>query len=162
MKVDTERRASIMSNHSATHLMHEALRRELGDHVIQKGSLQDDERTRFDISQPVAVTPEQIATVEDMVNTEIRANTPVETRLMGIEEARETGAMALFGEKYADEVRVLTMGMEDVLVRGTFHGFKRFRFMKLGTVDIEWVYNSMPPGHGQIYPPVALKPVTEF
>ncbi len=56
----------------------------------------------------------------------------------------------------------LTMGMEDVLVRGTFHGFKRFRFMKLGTVDIEWVYNSMPPGHGQIYPPVALKTVTEF
>ncbi len=110
MQVDVTRRAAIKANHSATHLMHEALRRVLGDHVVQKGSLQDDERTRFDISQPVAITPEQITAVEDIVNEEIRANTPVETRLMGIEEARKTGAMALFGEKYDDEVRVVTMG----------------------------------------------------
>jgi len=113
MKVDTDRRASIMSNHSATHLMHKALRQVLGDHVSQKGSLQDDERTRFDIAQPVAMTPAQIVEVENIVNAEIRANTPVETRVMGIDEARETGAMALFGEKYDDEVRVLTMGCQD-------------------------------------------------
>ncbi|MCK5385402.1 MAG: alanine--tRNA ligase, partial [Alphaproteobacteria bacterium] len=113
MKVDTESRAAIKSNHSATHLMHEALRRVLGEHVSQKGSLQDADRTRFDISQPVAMTQAQIAEVERIVNEEIRANTPVETRLMAIEDARETGAMALFGEKYDDEVRVLTMGRQD-------------------------------------------------
>ncbi|MFP4098333.1 MAG: alanine--tRNA ligase [Alphaproteobacteria bacterium] len=113
MQVDTARRAAIKSNHSATHLMHESLRRVLGEHVMQKGSLQDDERTRFDISQPVAITSEQIAKVERMVNEEIRANTPVETRLMPLEEARETGAMALFGEKYDDEVRVVTMGTQE-------------------------------------------------
>ncbi len=113
MNIANHRRRPIKRNHSATHLMHEALRRVLGDHVIQKGSLQDDERTRFDIAQPVAITDKQIARVEGIVNEEIRANTPVETRLMGIDEARETGAMALFGEKYADEVRVLTMGREE-------------------------------------------------
>ena len=113
MKVDTKRRAAIKANHSATHLMHEALRRVLGEHVVQKGSLQDAERTRFDISQPVAMTQAQIAEVERIVNEEIRANTLVETRLMAIEDARETGAMALFGEKYDDEVRVVTMGKLD-------------------------------------------------
>ncbi len=103
-------RSAIRSNHSATHLLHEALRRVLGEHVSQKGSLQDAERTRFDISQPTAMTAQQIEQVETIVNDEIRANTPVETRVMPLEEARNTGAMALFGEKYADEVRVVTMG----------------------------------------------------
>ncbi|MCL4679016.1 MAG: alanine--tRNA ligase [Alphaproteobacteria bacterium] len=110
LEVDHARRGMIRSNHSATHLLHEALRQVLGEHVSQKGSLQDAERTRFDISQPTAMTPEQIEKVETIVNEEIRANTPVETRVMPLDEARETGAMALFGEKYADEVRVVTMG----------------------------------------------------
>ncbi len=110
MKVNHDRRASILGNHSVTHLLHEALRQTLGEHVAQKGSLQDEERTRFDISQPTAITNEQIEKIEKIVNAEIRANTEVITRLMPIDEARETGAMALFGEKYADEVRVVSMG----------------------------------------------------
>ena len=110
MKVDHTRRSAIRSNHSVTHLLHEALRQTLGDHVAQKGSLQDAERTRFDISQPVAVTADQLKDVEAQVNEEIRANTQVVTRVMPIDEAMESGAMALFGEKYDDEVRVVSMG----------------------------------------------------
>lgn len=113
MEVGIDRRTAIRANHSVTHLMHEALRQVLGDHVAQKGSLQDAERTRFDISQPVAMTDEQINEVESMVNEEIKANTPVETRVMPLEEAREAGAMALFGEKYDDEVRVVSMGRDN-------------------------------------------------
>lgn len=113
MEVDTDRRADIKANHSSTHLLHEALRQVLGDHVAQKGSLQDAERTRFDISQPVAITPEQISEVEQIVNDQIRANTDVITRVMPIDEARESGAMALFGEKYDDEVRVVSMGTQE-------------------------------------------------
>ncbi len=110
MNVNTKRRAMIKANHSATHLLHKALQQVLGDHVTQKGSLQDDKRTRFDIAQPVAITAEQIAEVEDIVNAQIRANSEVITRIMSIDEARESGAMALFGEKYDDEVRVVSMG----------------------------------------------------
>lgn len=110
MKVDTTRRAAIESNHSSTHLLHEALRQVLGDHVAQKGSLQDAERTRFDISHPQAITAEQIEKIESIVNEEIRANTEVITRIMALDDARESGAMALFGEKYEDEVRVVSMG----------------------------------------------------
>lgn len=113
MNVDTNRRASIKSNHSATHLLHEALREVLGDHVAQKGSLQDDERTRFDISHPNGMSAEEITKVEDIVNEQIRANTEVVTRVMALDEARESGAMALFGEKYDDEVRVVTMGTQE-------------------------------------------------
>lgn len=112
MQVDHDRRTAIRANHSATHLLHEALRQTLGDHVAQKGSLQDAERTRFDISQPTAITAEQLKVVEVQVNDEIRANTKVETRVMPLEEARESGAMALFGEKYDDEVRVVSMGSQ--------------------------------------------------
>lgn len=108
--VDHDRRSAIRANHSATHLLHEALRRVLGTHVAQKGSLQTADRTRFDISHNAAITPEQIAEVERMVNEEIRANTPVITRVMPIDDAMESGAMALFGEKYDDEVRVVSMG----------------------------------------------------
>ncbi|MGH1398266.1 MAG: alanine--tRNA ligase [Alphaproteobacteria bacterium] len=110
MKVDAARRASIQSNHSVTHLLHEALRRILGDHVSQKGSLQDANRTRFDISHPKGLNDNEIAQVEEIVRAQIAANTPVTTRVMPIDEARETGAMALFGEKYDDEVRVVAMG----------------------------------------------------
>lgn len=113
LKVDSDRRSAIRANHSVTHLMHEALRRVLGEHVAQKGSLQDENRTRFDISHPKGIKPEEIAAVEEMVNAEIAANTDVVTRVMPIEEARETGAMALFGEKYDDEVRVVAMGTQD-------------------------------------------------
>ena len=112
MLVDHQRRTAIRANHSATHLLHEALRRSLGDHVAQKGSLQDAERTRFDISQPVAIDAETLKNIEAEVNDEIRANTKVVTRIMPLEEARNSGAMALFGEKYDDEVRVVSMGTE--------------------------------------------------
>ena len=110
MTVNHDRRSAIRSNHSVTHLMHEALRRVLGDHVTQKGSLQDEQRTRFDISHPKGMSAEEIARVEEIVEAEIAAGSDVVTRLMPLEEARETGAMALFGEKYDDEVRVVAMG----------------------------------------------------
>ena len=110
LRVDTERRSAIRANHSATHLLHEALRRRLGEHVTQKGSLVAQERLRFDISQPTGLTPADIAAVEDEVNRRILGNSEVVTRLMSPDEARAAGAMALFGEKYGDEVRVVSMG----------------------------------------------------
>jgi alanyl-tRNA synthetase len=110
LRVDTRRRAAIKANHSVTHLLHEALRQALGDHVAQKGSLQDETRTRFDISQPNPITAEQLKTVEQQVNAEIRANTEVITRVLPLEDAMHSGARALFGEKYDDEVRVVSMG----------------------------------------------------
>ncbi len=110
MAVDMERRARLKANHSATHLLHAALRRHLGDHVTQKGSLVSPERLRFDISHPKALAPEEAAAVEAEVNTMIRQNGPVITRIMTPDAAIEEGALALFGEKYGDEVRVLTMG----------------------------------------------------
>ena len=108
--VDIERRTQIRANHSATHLLHAALRNRLGDHVTQKGSLVAPDRLRFDFSHPKALTPEEIEAVESDVNAEIRANEPVSTRLMTPDEAVGAGALALFGEKYGDEVRVLSMG----------------------------------------------------
>ena len=110
LTIDVERRDAIRANHSATHLLHAALRNRLGAHVTQKGSLVAADRLRFDFSQPAGLTAEDIAAVEAEVNAEIRANQPVTTRLMAPEEAIEAGAMALFGEKYGDEVRVLSMG----------------------------------------------------
>jgi alanyl-tRNA synthetase len=110
LAVDVERRDAIRANHSATHLLHAALRGRLGGHVTQKGSLVAADRLRFDFSQPTALTPEDIAAVEAEVNAEIRHNEQVTTRLMSPDEAIEAGAMALFGEKYGDEVRVLSMG----------------------------------------------------
>jgi alanyl-tRNA synthetase len=108
--VDHERRSNIRAHHSATHLLHEALRRELGTHVGQKGSLNAPDRLRFDISQPRPITAEELATVEREVNARIRENAEVTTRLMTPDEAVKLGAMALFGEKYGDEVRVVAMG----------------------------------------------------
>lgn len=110
MKVDQERRAAIRANHSATHLLHEALRETLGAHVAQKGSLVAPDRLRFDFSHTKAVSDEEIANIERMANAIILQNSPVETRLMGVEDAKEAGAMALFGEKYGEEVRVVSMG----------------------------------------------------
>ena len=110
LRIDALRRASIRVHHSVTHLLHEALRQTLGDHVAQKGSLQTAERTRFDISHSTPLTRDQIAQVEAMVNAEIWANTQVLTRIMPVEEAMDSGARALFGEKYEDEVRVVSMG----------------------------------------------------
>jgi alanyl-tRNA synthetase len=110
MTVDPIRRAQLRAHHSATHLLHEALRRHLGEHVTQKGSLVAPERLRFDISHTKPISPAELRAVEDEVNERIRLNSPVETRLMTPEEAIAAGAMALFGEKYGDEVRVLSMG----------------------------------------------------
>ncbi len=110
LTVDGARRGAIRRNHSATHLLHRALRDRLGQHVTQKGSLVAPERLRFDISQPVALSGDDIATVESAVNARIRGNADVATKLMSPDEARAEGAMALFGEKYGDEVRVVTMG----------------------------------------------------
>ncbi|NYZ11887.1 alanine--tRNA ligase [Azospirillum sp. RWY-5-1] len=113
LRVDVERRSAIRANHSATHLLHEALRRRLGEHVTQKGSLVAPERLRFDISQPIPLTPADIAAVEEEVNRRILLNSDVVTRLMSPDEAKGQGAMALFGEKYGDEVRVVSMGGRD-------------------------------------------------
>jgi alanyl-tRNA synthetase len=110
LEVDHARRAAIRANHSATHLLHNALRRRLGAHVAQKGSLVSPERLRFDISQPAPIPEADLVAVEAAVNDRIRANAPVETKLMSQEDAVASGAIAMFGEKYGDEVRVLSMG----------------------------------------------------
>ena len=118
-RVDADNRARTMRNHSATHLMHKALREVLGDHVQQKGSLVDAEKTRFDFVQPAPMTTAQIREVEARVNAEILANTATQARVMPIEAAQKTGAMMLFGEKYGDEVRVLDIGSSRELCGGT-------------------------------------------
>jgi len=110
LEVDVNRRNQVRANHSATHLVHAALRGQLGDHVTQKGSLVADDRLRFDFSHPKALSSEDIAAIEAEVNAEILANEEVGTRLMSPDDAVEAGALALFGEKYGDEVRVLSMG----------------------------------------------------
>jgi len=110
LEVDAARRDRIRANHSATHLVHAALRNRLGEHVTQKGSLVADDRFRFDFSHPKPLSAEDIAAIEAEVNAQIRVNEPVSTRLMSPDDAVEAGALALFGEKYGDEVRVLAMG----------------------------------------------------
>ncbi len=113
LEVDHDRRAAIRANHSATHLLHRALRRRLGSHIAQKGSLVAPDRLRFDISHPAAIGPDDLTAVETEVNARILGNSPVTTRLMTPDAARADGAMALFGEKYGDEVRVVSMGGTD-------------------------------------------------
>src|SRR5690606_30470941 len=121
MAVDAARRDRIRANHSATHLLHAALRNHLGGHVTQKGSLVADDRFRFDFSHPKPLTAGEIAAIEAEVNAEIRHNEPVVTRLMSPDDAIAAGAMALFGEKYGEEVRVLSMGRSDW--QGSGHNF---------------------------------------
>ena len=111
-QVDLDRRGAIRANHSATHLAHEALRRALGDHVAQRGSLVSPDRLRFDFAHNKAMTADQTAQVEREVNDYIRQNAPVETRVLSIDDAQKMGARALFGEKYGDEVRVVAMGVD--------------------------------------------------
>ncbi len=112
LQVDHARRSAIRANHSATHLLHEALRQVLGDHVAQKGSLVEPGRLRFDISHHKPVSAQELAAVEDLANAIVLQNAPVVTRLMAVDEAIESGARALFGEKYGEEVRVVSMGVE--------------------------------------------------
>ncbi len=117
--VNTQARAATMRNHSATHLMHQALRDVLGEHVLQKGSLVDTEKTRFDFVHNAPMTDDEIARVERIVNAEILSNAATQARVMPIEDAQKTGAMMLFGEKYGDEVRVLDIGTTRELCGGT-------------------------------------------
>jgi len=112
MSVDADRRTSLRSHHSATHLLHATLRRALGDHVAQKGSLVAEDRLRFDISHPKPIAAEELSEIERAVNSQIRVNSDVTTRLMTPDEAVEAGALALFGEKYGEEVRVVAMGVD--------------------------------------------------
>ncbi|HEY8973885.1 MAG TPA: alanine--tRNA ligase [Burkholderiaceae bacterium] len=118
-KVDVERRARTVRNHSATHLMHKALREVLGAHVQQKGSLVNPERTRFDFAHTGPMTAEQIRKVEEIVNAEVLANAAAKAQVMAIDDAQKSGAMMLFGEKYGDQVRVLTIGSSKELCGGT-------------------------------------------
>ena len=117
--VFAEKRAATVRNHSATHLMHAALRRVLGEHVQQKGSLVDADKTRFDFTHNAAVTADEIAQIEYWVNAQILANQPTSAQVMAIDDAKSSGAMMLFGEKYGDEVRVLTIGESKELCGGT-------------------------------------------
>jgi alanyl-tRNA synthetase len=108
--VDHDRRSAIRANHSATHLLHEALRLVLGDHVAQRGSMVSADRLRFDFVHTKPITPQELAQVEEIANDIVLGNSPVETRLMSVDDAKQSGARALFGEKYGDEVRVVSMG----------------------------------------------------
>lgn len=112
LRVDAERRRAIRANHSATHILHEALREVLGDHVAQKGSSVDADRLRFDFSHPKPITAEELARVEEIANDVVLQNAEVVTRLMSVDDAIESGARALFGEKYGEEVRVVSMGRQ--------------------------------------------------
>ncbi|MFG1295916.1 alanine--tRNA ligase [Xanthobacter variabilis] len=112
LEVDHARRSALRANHSATHLLHEALRRVLGEHVAQKGSLVAPDRLRFDFSHPKPLSPSEVAEVEDITNRFVLRNEPVETRVMAVDDAIASGARALFGEKYGDEVRVVSMGTD--------------------------------------------------
>jgi alanyl-tRNA synthetase len=118
-KVNAERRARTIRHHSATHLMHKALREVLGAHVSQKGSLVDADKTRFDFTHTAAMTPEQIAQVEQLVNAEILGNAATSAKVMSLDDAQKTGAMMLFGEKYGESVRVLEIGSSKELCGGT-------------------------------------------
>ena len=121
MTVDSQRRVLCARNHSATHLLQKALRTVLGTHVEQSGSYVDDKRLRFDFSHFSAMTPEELQKVEDMVNESISRSLPVVIKNMPIEEARKTGAQALFGEKYGDIVRVVNMGDYSIEFCGGTH-----------------------------------------
>lgn len=120
LEVDHARRKATRANHSATHILHEALRQTLGDHVAQKGSLVAPDRLRFDFTHPKPLTEEELSRVETLANKIVQDNAPVETRLMAQEEAILSGARALFGEKYGDEVRVVSMGHLDPEKIGAF------------------------------------------
>jgi alanyl-tRNA synthetase len=118
-RVDASRRARTVRNHSATHLMHKALREVLGGHVQQKGSLVNDERTRFDFAHHAPMTEAQLNQVESLVNAEILANAATQARVLAIDDAQKLGAMMLFGEKYGEQVRVLDIGSSRELCGGT-------------------------------------------
>ena len=134
-QIDATLRNKTRLNHSATHLLHEALRRELGDHILQKGSLVDSQRLRFDFSHGEPVPAETLASITSMVNEQVRANAEVSTELMSMDDAIAAGAMALFGEKYGDEVRVLTMGADRFSVElcGGTH------VLRTGDIGLFWI-----------------------
>ncbi|WP_075221930.1 alanine--tRNA ligase [Acuticoccus yangtzensis] len=136
LQVEDARRDMIRANHSATHILHECLRRVLGDHVAQKGSLVAPERLRFDFAQPKPITEEEIAAVERAANQAVRANDVVDTRVMGVDDAIESGARALFGEKYGDEVRVVSMGRDTAPGGGRQEGNRRFSVELCGGIHV--------------------------
>ena len=135
--VDTERRGRTMRNHSVTHLMHKALREVLGAHVQQKGSLVDPDRTRFDFAHDKAMSEDEMRRVEAQVNAEILENTPTRAQIMPIEDAKRSGAMMLFGEKYGDEVRVLEIGSSREFCGGTHVA----RTAEIGAVECAKIEN---------------------
>ena len=135
LEVDHTRRSAIRANHSATHLLHEALRRALGDHVAQKGSLNAEDRLRFDFSHAKAMTAEELVQVEAEVNAFIRQNSAVDTRIMTPDDARAIGAQALFGEKYGDEVRVVSMG--ELLGSGKGHDGRTYSLELCGGTHVK-------------------------
>ncbi len=140
LHVDVARRNHIRANHSATHILHAVLRRQLGEHISQKGSLVAPDKLRFDISHPKALTKEEIAAIEREVNHVIWQNSPVHTVLMSPEDAIKKGAMALFGEKYGDEVRVLSMGLDDELLAASCQlptSKAESRKLKAGSYSVE-------------------------
>ncbi|ORE91983.1 alanyl-tRNA ligase [Stappia sp. 22II-S9-Z10] len=136
LQVEDARRDMIRANHSATHILHECLRRVLGDHVAQKGSLVAPERLRFDFAQPKPITEEEIAAVERAANQAVRANDVVDTRVMGVDDAIESGARALFGEKYGDEVRVVSMGRDTAAGGGRQESNRRFSVELCGGIHV--------------------------
>lgn len=147
-EVNETNRKQICANHSVTHLVHKALRTILGEHVTQKGSLVAADRMRFDISHPKQITADELKLAEDMVNAAIRANYHVNTVLMNQDEAVKTGAMALFGEKYGEEVRVVTMEKTEKFIRASCAAERTFATPEKSAISTSFPNPRYRPAYG--------------